>query len=136
MYTSKIEGHSSLQDTISEEITSILNTYSNESLSITITGHSLGGALAILTAYDITTKFNNLPMVTVLSFGGPRVGNKRFRCQLDKNGIKVLRIVNSDDPITRVPGFVIDDMASRGMPRWQDCQAGLKSIWKIPNGVC
>ncbi|KAF3644566.1 Phospholipase A(1) DAD1, chloroplastic [Capsicum annuum] len=124
MYTSKIEGHSSLQDTISEEITSILNTYSNESLSITITGHSLGGALAILTAYDITTKFNNLPMVTVLSFGGPRVGNKRFRCQLDKNGIKVLRIVNSDDPITRVPGFVIDDMASRGdatmarLPSW------------------
>uniref|UniRef100_M1CGB9 Triacylglycerol lipase n=1 Tax=Solanum tuberosum TaxID=4113 RepID=M1CGB9_SOLTU len=128
MYTTKIEGHiPSLQETIREEIISILNNYSDEySLSITITGHSLGAALATLTAYDITTKFNNLPMVTVLSFGGPRVGNKSFRYQLEKNGTKVLRIVNSDDPITKVPGFVIDDddMAHRGdatvarVPSW------------------
>ncbi|KAK4738531.1 hypothetical protein R3W88_002228 [Solanum pinnatisectum] len=128
MYTTKIEGHiPSLQETIREEIISILNNYSNEySLSITITGHDLGAALATLTAYDITTKFNNLPMVTVLSFGGPRVGNKSFRYQLEKNGTKVLRIVNSDDPITKVPGFVIndDDVAHRGdatvarLPSW------------------
>nr|XP_016433155.1 PREDICTED: phospholipase A(1) DAD1, chloroplastic-like [Nicotiana tabacum] len=114
LYTSKIESNPSLQDTIRKEIASILSNYSNESLSITVTGHSLGAALATLTAYDITTKFSDLPMVTVVSFGGPRVGNKSFRCQLEKNGTKVLRIVNSDDPITKVPGFVIDDVASRG----------------------
>ncbi|XP_059310707.1 phospholipase A(1) DAD1, chloroplastic-like [Lycium ferocissimum] len=126
MYTSKIEGNRSLQDTILKEIASILSNYSDETLSITLTGHSLGAALATLTAYDIKTKFNHLPMVTVLSFGGPRVGNKSFRYQLDKNGTRVLRIVNSDDPITKVPGFVIDDddMASRGdatltrLPSW------------------
>ncbi|MCE3051370.1 Dolichyl-diphosphooligosaccharide-protein glycosyltransferase subunit dad1 [Datura stramonium] len=129
MYTSKIAGHLSLQETIREEIAGILSTYCHESLSITITGHSLGAALATLTAYDITTKFNDghdLPMVTVLSFGGPRVGNKSFRCHLEKNGTKVLRIVNSDDPITKVPGFVIDDddVSSREdaalarLPRW------------------
>ncbi|KAK4372107.1 hypothetical protein RND71_007491 [Anisodus tanguticus] len=116
MYTSKIEGNPSLQDTILEEIASILNNYSDEPLSITITGHNLGAALATLTAYDITTKFNHLPMVTVLSFGGPRIGNNSCRYQLTKNGTKVLRIVNSDDLITKVPGFVIDDddVASRG----------------------
>ncbi|OIT07779.1 PREDICTED: phospholipase A(1) DAD1, chloroplastic-like [Nicotiana attenuata] len=116
LYTSKNEGNPSLQDIIREEIASIL--------SITVTGHSLGAALATLTAYDITTKFNHLPMVTVISFGGPRVGNKSFRCQFGKNGTKVLRIVNSDDPITKVPGFVIDDVASHGaatlarLPSW------------------
>ncbi|KAJ8565561.1 hypothetical protein K7X08_008137 [Anisodus acutangulus] len=116
----------SLQDTILEEIASILNNYSDEPLSITITGHSLGAALATLTACDITTKFDHLPMVTVLSFGGPRIGNNSFRYQLTKNGTKVLRIVNSDDLITKVPGFVIDDddVASRGdatvarLPSW------------------
>lgn len=109
MYTSG--GTESLRDTVREEIEKILKTYNNEPLSITITGHSLGAALATLTAYDITNKLlfaggaGNAPLVTVVSFGGPRVGNKAFRRQLEKTGTKVLRIVNSDDPITKLPGF-------------------------------
>lgn len=109
MYTSG--GTESLRDTVREEIKKILKTYNNEPLSITITGHSLGAALATLTAYDITNKLlftggaGNAPLVTVVSFGGPRVGNKAFRRQLEKTGTKVLRIVNSDDPITKLPGF-------------------------------
>ncbi|KAL4203576.1 hypothetical protein AMTRI_Chr01g104580 [Amborella trichopoda] len=48
-------------------------------LSITITGHSLGGTLAILSAYDIAeTGLNVLPdgpcvPITVFTFGSPRV---------------------------------------------------------------
>jgi phospholipase A1 len=109
LYTSGTAGSPSLQDMVRGEISRILQSYGDEPLSLTITGHSLGAALATLTAYDIKTTFKRAPLVTVISFGGPRVGNRSFRLQVEKQGTKVLRIVNSDDLITKVPGFVIDD---------------------------
>lgn len=109
LYTSSTNERPSLQESIREEISKILEKYVDEPLSITVTGHSLGAALATLTAHDITTTFKHAPLVTVVSFGGPRVGNKKFRTQLEKSGTKVLRIVNSDDPITKLPGFVLDE---------------------------
>nr|XP_016478811.1 PREDICTED: phospholipase A(1) DAD1, chloroplastic-like [Nicotiana tabacum] len=141
LYTTKNECDQSLQDTIREEIGNVLDKYNDEPLSITVTGHSLGAALATLTAYDITTKFSHAPIVTVVSFGGPRIGNKSFRCQLEKSGTNVLRIVNSDDPITKVPGFVIDgddDVAERGsahvattgLPSWlQRCMEDTQWVY-------
>ncbi|KAL8500433.1 hypothetical protein ACS0TY_020143 [Phlomoides rotata] len=124
MYTSSTGTRNSLQDTIRDEIEKILQKYADEPLSITVTGHSLGAALATLTAHDIATTFKHAPLVTVVSFGGPRVGNKNFRSQLEKSGTKVLRIVNSDDPITKVPGFVLneeangDQKAAAGLLNW------------------
>ncbi|XP_051141108.1 phospholipase A(1) DAD1, chloroplastic-like [Andrographis paniculata] len=111
LYTSRPDDGSqpSLRDSIRYEVRKILEEYTDEPLSITVTGHSLGAALAILTAHDITTSFKDAPLVTVFSFGGPRVGNRSFRRQLDRAGTKVLRIVNSEDPVTKVPGFVIDE---------------------------
>ncbi|KAJ8748705.1 hypothetical protein K2173_011253 [Erythroxylum novogranatense] len=108
LYTSATQMCQSLRDMVREEIQRLLQSYGDEPLSLTITGHSLGAALATLTAYDIKTTFNPAPLVTVMSFGGPRVGNRSFRQHLEKQGTKVLRIVNSDDLITKVPGFVID----------------------------
>ncbi|KAJ9188541.1 hypothetical protein P3X46_003892 [Hevea brasiliensis] len=108
LYTSGTTMGLSLQDMVREEIKRLLQSYGDEPLSLTITGHSLGAALAILSAYDIKTTFKCAPLVTVISFGGPRVGNRSFRQHLEKQGTKVLRIVNSDDLITKVPGFVID----------------------------
>ncbi|RVW84471.1 Phospholipase A(1) DAD1, chloroplastic [Vitis vinifera] len=111
-----------LQEMVRDEIGRVIRSYGDEPLSITITGHSLGAALATLAAYDIASTFDHAPMVTVVSFGGPRVGNTSFRCQMEKSGTKILRIVNSDDVITKVPGFVIDnnDMAvqAAGLPSW------------------
>lgn len=127
LYTSRTATFSSLQDMLRKEISKIIKLYGDEPLSLTITGHSLGAALAILSAYDIAATFANAPMVTVVSFGGPRVGNRSLRCQLDKNGTRILRIVNSDDPIPKVPGFVFedgDDVESTknvhvaNLPRW------------------
>lgn len=109
LYTSGTKCSSSLQTMVREEISRLLQSYGDEPLSLTITGHSLGAALATLAAYDIKTAFKRAPLVTVISFGGPRVGNRSFRRVLEKQGTKVLRIVNSDDLITKVPGFVIDN---------------------------
>ncbi|XP_004248588.2 phospholipase A(1) DAD1, chloroplastic-like [Solanum lycopersicum] len=109
LYTSKIDAQQSLQDMVREEIDRIKKLYDGETLSFTIAGHSLGAALATLTAYDIKQFFRDIPLVTVMSFGGPRVGNHSFRYHLDKQDTKILRIVNSDDLITKIPGFVIDN---------------------------
>ncbi|XP_060673680.1 phospholipase A(1) DAD1, chloroplastic-like [Ziziphus jujuba] len=131
LYTSGSAISPSLQQMVRSEIARLLQSYGDEPLSLTITGHSLGAALATLAAYDIKTAFKRSPLVTVISFGGPRVGNRSFRCQLEKQGTKVLRIVNSDDPITKVPGFVVDGkkegghvsrkrevQMAAGWPRW------------------
>ncbi|XP_073306951.1 phospholipase A(1) DAD1, chloroplastic-like [Primulina huaijiensis] len=109
LYTSTFENRPSLQTLLKQEISRILEKYRNESLSFTITGHSLGAALATVAAYDIKNTFGNSPLVTVISFAGPRVGNWSFRCELEKQGTKILRIVNSDDLFTKVPGFVIEN---------------------------
>ncbi|CAI0434283.1 unnamed protein product [Linum tenue] len=70
-----------------------------EEVSITITGHSLGSALATLSAYDIAETGLNLvegegsgrpAPICVFSFSGPRVGNVRFKERLDFLGVKVL----------------------------------------------
>lgn len=109
LYTSSLGNRQSLQSQVREETERILEKYCDEPLSFTVTGHSLGAALATLAAYDIKKSFQNSPLVTVISFAGPRVGNWNFRCSLEKQGTKVLRIVNSDDLITKVPGFVIEN---------------------------
>lgn len=131
LYTSETESCPSLRQMVREEISRLLQSYGDQALSLTITGHSLGAALATLAAYDIKEYFKRAPMVTVMSFGGPRVGNRSFRKRLEQQGTKVLRIVNSDDVITKVPGFVVKEdqegaMSSKlrggGVPGWiQKC---------------
>ncbi|XP_021756168.1 phospholipase A(1) DAD1, chloroplastic-like [Chenopodium quinoa] len=110
LYTSGTDMWPSLQDSIRMEVSRILELYQDKQpLSITITGHSLGAALATLAAYDIKTTFDRAPLLTVISFGGPRVGNQSFRSLVDKQGTKILRVVNPSDLITKVPGFVTDN---------------------------
>ncbi|GLT65699.1 hypothetical protein SLA2020_381130 [Shorea laevis] len=83
--------------------------YKGETLSITVTGHSLGAALALLVADDISTCAADVPPVAAFSFGGPRVGNRGFADRINSNNVRVLRIVNSQDVITRVPGTFVSD---------------------------
>lgn len=89
--------------------------YPNEELSITITGHSLGSALAILSAYDIAETGLNVMgdsrgiTVSVFSFSGPRVGNVRFKERIEQLGVKVLRVVNVHDVVPKSPGFFLNE---------------------------
>ncbi|CAL9097647.1 unnamed protein product [Musa acuminata var. zebrina] len=111
LFTSSSSTRRSLRDQVRQEIRRLINKYDarGKPLSLTVTGHSLGAALAVLTAHDITTAFQDVPMVTVVSFGGPRVGNASFCRRLEERGTKVLRIVNTQDIITKVPGFVVEE---------------------------
>ncbi|WMV56688.1 hypothetical protein MTR67_050073 [Solanum verrucosum] len=124
-------GLRSCREQLLSEIGRVINMYKNEEMSITIGGHSMGSALALLLAYDIAelglnknatttrcdqlyessvseSESNNIS-VTVFSFGGPRVGNSGFKERCEELGVKVLRIVNVNDPITKLPGVLLNE---------------------------
>ncbi|WOH09304.1 hypothetical protein DCAR_0728760 [Daucus carota subsp. sativus] len=113
LYMSQTDTCPSLRDTLKDEVARIIEMYGDEPLSITITGHSLGAALGTLAAHDINSSLKDLPLITVISFGGPRVGNNCFSKSLETDGIRILRIVNSNDVITKIPGFIINHSSKR-----------------------
>ncbi|XP_010538355.1 PREDICTED: phospholipase A1-Ibeta2, chloroplastic [Tarenaya hassleriana] len=95
----------SLAEALVGEVNRLVELYRGEELSISITGHSLGAALSLLAAEDIAASVTHAPPVAVFSFGGPRVGNQEFARQMESRGVKVLRVVNNQDVVTKVPGI-------------------------------
>ncbi|MCE3216884.1 hypothetical protein HAX54_008912 [Datura stramonium] len=98
----------STREQVLNEVKRLIDRYSDEEVSITITGHSLGSALAIINAYDIAEIGLNvredgrvIPLC-VFSFSGPRVGNIRFKQRLEGFGVKVLRVVNKHDKLAGI----------------------------------
>lgn len=74
-----------------------------------ITGHSLGGALAILAALELAR--NGFQIAQVYTFGQPRVGNSDFKKRYDAAlGDKTFRVVYQEDIVARVPH----------LPAWHD----------------
>ncbi|KAK1307232.1 hypothetical protein QJS10_CPA10g00986 [Acorus calamus] len=116
LYTTRAREMASLREEVREEVRRLLSVYKDEPISVTVTGHSLGAALGVLTAYDVVREFGVL--TTVVSFGGPRVGNERFGRELERGGGRVLRIVNTQDVITKVPGFVIEGGREGWLTKW------------------
>ncbi|XP_031377601.1 phospholipase A1-Ibeta2, chloroplastic [Punica granatum] len=104
----------SLAESVIEEVRRLVEMYKGESLSITVTGHSLGAALSVLVADDLSVRIPDAPPIAVFSFGGPRVGNRDFADRVTARNVKVMRIVNDQDLITRVPGvFLGEDLEQK-----------------------
>ncbi|GKU95617.1 hypothetical protein SLEP1_g8952 [Rubroshorea leprosula] len=100
----------SLAETVVEEVKRLMEQYKGEALSITVTGHSLGAALALLVADELASSCApQVPPIAVFSFGGPRVGNRSFADRINSKNVKVLRIVNNQDLITKVPGVFVGE---------------------------
>ncbi|KAJ4891416.1 hypothetical protein Rs2_31164 [Raphanus sativus] len=111
---SKFRVESCRQQLLSE-ISRLMNKHKGEDMSITLAGHSMGSSLAHLLAYDIVElglnkKIGEIDVpVTVFSFAGPRVGNLEFKKRCEELGVKVLRITNVNDPITKLPGVLFNE---------------------------
>jgi hypothetical protein len=67
-----------------------------------ITGHSLGGALAVLCAFHLGDRVDS-----IYTFGQPRVGNREFAKRSDSifKG-RHFRFVNAQDIVPRLPGVL------------------------------
>jgi triacylglycerol lipase len=73
--------------------------------TIWITGHSLGGALAVLCAAQALF-VSRVPVQGVYTFGQPRVGTKDFADAVNAMlGSGIVRFVNDRDIVPRVPLF-------------------------------
>ncbi|CAM0875947.1 unnamed protein product [Alopecurus aequalis] len=105
----------SCRNQVLSEVTRLIKQYTNEDLSITLAGHSMGSSLALLLGYDLAElglnrdgRGDRVP-ITVYSFAGPRVGNMGFKNRCDKLGVKVLRVANVHDPVTKLPGIFLNE---------------------------
>ena len=114
IYTSKSQtsryNKSSASEQVMEEIKKLVKFYKEkgEKVSLTVTGHSLGGALALLNAYEAASAIPELP-VTVISFGAPRVGNVAFGDRLNELKVKTLRVVVKQDMVPKMPGILFNE---------------------------
>lgn len=83
-------------------LTAVESLRTNSKQTIWITGHSLGGALAVLAAADFHQKGINFR--GLYTFGQPMVGAPGFTKKLgNKVGKKHFRFVNNADVVPRVP---------------------------------
>ena len=89
--------------------------------SIYLTGHSLGGALAILAAIDLDQMGNDI--AGVYTYGQPRVGNKHFASFVDINIPQIYRVVNYKDCVPHLPP---------NMMGFRHCG---QEIWYHPKGM-
>ncbi|KAG8386793.1 hypothetical protein BUALT_Bualt03G0185800 [Buddleja alternifolia] len=88
-----------------KKIEELRSQYKDEKLSVIITGHSLGGCLATLSAFDLVENgiINDIP-VSAIVFGSPQVGNKAFNKRLnDFPNLKILHVRNKIDQIPLYP---------------------------------
>ncbi|CAH2038771.1 unnamed protein product [Thlaspi arvense] len=95
------------------ELKRLLEVYKNEDVSITFTGHSLGGVMSTLAAADlvhgnnskITTGLQKKQVpITVFAFGSPRIGDKDFTKIVESlQPLNILRIVNVPDVAPHYP---------------------------------
>ncbi|KAK0213387.1 alpha/beta-hydrolase [Desarmillaria ectypa] len=81
-------------------VNSAMSTYSTN--SITVVGHSLGGAIALLNGVYLTLKHPSAS-VSVITYGMPRVGNQEFADWVDKY-VTVSHVNNKKDPVPILPG--------------------------------
>ena len=101
-------------------------------VSIAVTGHSLGGALAVLCAADLMDNEDCIPglrSIECTAFGCPRVGDERFVAEVARMesspeaallpgavrfGLR--RLILGGDPVTRVPSRATFRHAGRAWP--------------------
>jgi hypothetical protein len=72
--------------------------------NIYISGHSLGGALTVVSAFSIATLIPEwASKIKTITVGCPRVGNHLFKRLYNQRVPHSLRIVHDNDLVTRIP---------------------------------
>uniref|UniRef100_A0ACD5TZJ5 Uncharacterized protein n=1 Tax=Avena sativa TaxID=4498 RepID=A0ACD5TZJ5_AVESA len=101
-----------------EEVRRLMEAHKDEVTSITVTGHSLGAALATLNAVDMVASGVNVPPVpskqppcpvTPILFACPKVGNRRFKAAFASfPALRALHVKNYWDMVPKMPPLYTD----------------------------
>jgi hypothetical protein len=75
----------------------------DQTTPITLTGHSLGGAVAVLLAAKL--KFLGYPITGCVTFGQPMVGDYKFAGIWRSLNIATTRYIHGNDPVPQTPGL-------------------------------
>lgn len=102
--------YTSIRDALFAATTELLTRYtsaSNGKPTLLVTGHSLGGALAILGGVDSSLTFAAAASeILIYTFGEPRVGNPQWATWASEHvisGGKQFRVTHEADPVPRLP---------------------------------
>lgn len=102
VHTGFQEAFNDVKAQVRQAVTGLIN--ANPSACIFVTGHSLGGALAVFAAVDIKNNLFSGNSVTLYTYGQPRVGNEAFSnfifSLLDGSYV---RVTHYDDTVAHVP---------------------------------
>lgn len=104
---------------------------------VCLTGHSLGGALALIGAHDIARR-GLLPVGAVITFAAPKVGGPEFVANYDALGLSAvtLRCESPEDLVTW--GSIHRDFAHPGAACLIDKRpmiAGMEVFWAMLLGI-
>jgi len=89
-------------DVVYKEVLRLKKLYST--YTVVVTGHSLGGALATLTAADLYKK--GIYPIKMFSYGSPRVGNDEFSAYASKIWKDHARVTHHQDVVVHLPHSV------------------------------
>lgn len=98
------KGIAAYLDSIWPDIKSTLTAIRTSGQSVWLTGHSLGGAMAVLAASRLSAELPDISIRGVATFGQPRVGDADFaRIYNAALGDRTIRCISNRDIVTRVP---------------------------------
>lgn len=99
-------GFATCYSTLRQEIVAAIRAANPQPKHIWITGHSLGGAVALICAYDLE-RYHDMKIDGLFTFGQPMVGRQQFASYLQNNlGDRYVHFVNELDGVPRLPaGF-------------------------------
>ncbi|KAF8595786.1 alpha/beta-hydrolase [Ceratobasidium sp. AG-I] len=106
---STISVHSGFRDAHAASAVAVLTTVKKilaekGATKVSVAGHSLGGALALLDAVYLRANLPSTIAIKTVTFGQPRVGNQAFADWVDQKLTDYSRITNIEDVIPIVPG--------------------------------
>lgn len=106
----------------------------SDAVHVSITGHSLGGAMATLCHVDLARAFPPLKLA-LYTFGSPRVGNDYFVDIANRSGTISWRVVHKRDVVTQIP-FMFMGFSHVGSEVWYDTEDTLVMCGKGENKNC
>lgn len=102
----KIKVHSGFYSQYKEIEEFIINKC-NKYAKIVFSGQSLGGALAVLSIYEMKKFYRNDRDFGCVTFACPRVGNKYFVQSIDDSMLSIKQFVYKKDPVPYLPLLIM-----------------------------